>query len=129
MPGPFEATGAQRLPTRYGALGMGARQFTGLVTQRSPYRDGAVPYLVGEFYGGARVDTIWDGLNREITQRLTDGRATGSSVYNSNRFPKVLSFYPWKYIQNGVEQIRVRVDGNDGVVYEPTPGQKRKLFE
>lgn len=128
MPGPFEATGAQKGATRFGALGMGARQFTGLVTQRSPYRDGAVPYLVGKFYGGSRFDSIWDGINREITQRLTDARAPGSSVYNSNTFPAANSLYPWKYIQNAAEIVRVIYDGKDGTIYDATAGQKTALF-
>lgn len=128
MPGPIEAAGAVRNPSKYGALGMGARQFTGLVTQRSPYRDGAVPYLVGKFYGGSRFDSIWDGLNREITQKLTDARSPGSSIYNSLNFPAINSFYPWKYIQNGVEVVRVLADGADGVVYDATTGQKSTLF-
>lgn len=129
MPGPFEATGAQKGATRFGALGMGARQFTGLVTQRSPYRDGAVPYLVGKFYGGSRFDSIWDGINREITQRLTDGRAPGSSVYSAGEtYPAGNSFYNWKFIQKGVEKIRVVYDGQDGVIYDATAGQKSTLF-
>jgi hypothetical protein len=128
MPGPFEATGAQKGPTRFGALAMGARQFTGNVTQRSPYRDGAVPYLVGKFYGGTRFDTIWDGVNREISQRLTDPRAAGSSVWNANDFPAANSLYPWKYIQNGVERVRVLYDGVDGTIYDATAGGKTALF-
>jgi hypothetical protein len=107
---------------------MGARQFTGLVTQRSPYRDGAVPYLVGKFYGGTRFDSIWDGINREISQRLTDQRAPGSSVYNSNTFPACNSFGVWKYIQNGAEIVRVLYDGADGTLYDATAGQKSILF-
>lgn len=128
MSGPIEAAGAQKGPTRYGALGMGARQFTGLVTQRSPYRDGAVPYLVGKFYGGTRFDTIWDGLNREITQKLTDKRAPGSIIYNSNIFPACNSYYPWKYIQNNAERIQILYDGVDGAIYDATPNQKSTLY-
>lgn len=128
MPGPIEAAGAVRNPSKYGALGMGGRQFTGLVTQRSPYRDGAVPYLVGKFYGGSRFDTILDGLNREISQRLTDVRSPGSSVYNALTFPAVNSFYAWKYIQNDAEVVRTIIDGADGAIYDATPGQKSTLF-
>ena len=109
---------------------MGARQFTGLVTQRSPYRDGAVPYLVGKFYGGTRFDSIWDGVNREISQRLTDQRAPGSSVYNSNTFPACNSFGVWKYIQNGAEVVCVFwTTARMGIIYDATAGQKSVLFD
>lgn len=128
MPGPLEAAGAVKNPSKYAGLGMGARQFTGLVTQRSPYRDGAVPYLVGKFYGGTRFDTIIDGINREISQRLTDVRRPGSAVYNSNDFPGILSFYAWKYIQNNLEVIKVLADGSDNNVYDATTGQKSTMY-
>jgi hypothetical protein len=130
MPSPIEAAGAVRNPTKYGALGMGARQFTGMWTpeQRSPYRDAAVEYLVSKFYSGSRFDSIIDGLNREILQSMTDGRAPGSSVFNSNTFPALLSFYSWSYIQNAAQIVRTIVDGSDGVIYDATPGQKTALF-
>lgn len=118
MPNPIEAAGAVKNPTRYSALSMGGRQFTGLVTQRSPYRDGMVPYLAAKFESGSRFDTIWDGANREITQRLDDGRAPGSSTWNNNSFPAGNSFFSWKFIQNGSEKIRVLYDGVDGTIYD-----------
>lgn len=128
MSGPFEAAGAAKGATRYSALQMGARQFTGLVTQRSPYRDGAVSYLSGKFYGGTRFDTIWDGTNREISQKLTDRRAPGSAVYNNNNFPACNSFFDWKYIVDVDEVIRVIYDGVDGNIYDATAGQKSTLL-
>lgn len=128
MAGPLEAAGALKGQSKFAALGMGARQFTGLVTQRSPYRDGAVPYLVGKFYGGSRFDTILDGLNREITQAMTDKRRPGSVIFNDNNFPAINSFYAWKYVQNTREIVRTIADGSDGVIYDATPGQKTSLF-
>ena len=128
MPGPVEATGAIRNQTRYGALTMGARQFTGMWTQRSPYRDASVPYLSAKYYSGGRFDSIIDGINREITQRLTDARRPGSAVYNSLVFPAMNSFYSWKYVQNHAEVLRVLGDGFDGTIYDVTTGQKSTLF-
>lgn len=128
MPGPFESAGAQKSPTKYGALNMGARQITGMVTQRSPYRDGAVPYLVSKFNGGTRFDTIWDGANREIALSLTDRRAPGSIVYNSNVFPTANSFFDWKYIVDTNEIVRVILDGVDGNIYDATAGQKSTIL-
>ena len=128
MPNPLAAAGATSNPTRYAALTQAGRDFTGLVTQRSPYRDGAVPYLVAKFYGGSRFDTIIDGLNREITVALTDKRSPGSSVFNANTFPAIASFAKWKYNQNGSEIVRTLADGTDGKVYDATPGQKSTLL-
>lgn len=128
MPGPIEAAGAVKNPSKYGALSMGARQFTGLWTQRSPYRDAAVQYLVSKFYSGSRFDSILDGINREIGPDLTDIRSPGSIIFNDNIFPAANSFYSWKTLRNSVEVIRVLEDGTDGTLYDATPGQKSTLF-
>jgi hypothetical protein len=128
MPDPISATGAVRNPTRYGALTENARDFTGLWTQRSPYRDAAVPYLVSKFYSGSRFDSMIDGINREISQDLTDRRRFGFSVYNAKIFPAMNSFADWKFIQNGAEQVHVLGDGVDGTLYDVTAGQKTALY-
>ena len=129
MPGPLSATGAISNPTRFGALNMGGEQFTGEWTQAGPYRDAATAYLIRKFYQGSRFDRIIDGLNREITVRLTDQRRPGSTVFNSNTFPPSLSFYPFKSVNNsGTEIIRVLEDGQDGTVYDATPGQKSTIL-
>jgi hypothetical protein len=128
MPGPISAAGAVTNPTKYAALSMGARQMTGLWTQRSPYRDAAVPYLAAKFYSGSRFDSILDGENREISVDLTDKRSPGSIVFNDNTFPDIKSYYGYQSLQNGVESIRVIADGMDGNIYDATPGQKSTLF-
>ena len=110
MSGPFEAAGSVKDVTKYAALGMGARQFTGLWTQRSPFRDAAVSYLTGKFYSASRFDSILDGINREISMALTDDRRPGSSIYNSASIPPVASFYAFKYVQNSKETIKVLAD-------------------
>lgn len=128
MANPVGQAGAVSVPSRYAALTMGARQFTGLWTQRSPFRDAATPYLVAKFYSGSRFDSIWDGINREISQLMTDVRPPGSVVYNSNTFPAALSFGNWKYLQNNAEVIRVLMDGKDANIYDATAGQKSTLL-
>jgi hypothetical protein len=128
MPGPIEAAGAVRNPSKYAALTMGARQLTGLWTQRSPYRDAAVQYLVSKFYSGSRFDSILDGINREICADLTDKRSPGSVVFNDGTFPAAESFYSWKLLRNNSEIIRVLADGSDGTLYDATPGQKSSIF-
>src|SRR5208283_4248251 len=127
MSNPLEQAGAVHEPSEYATLTMD-RQFTGLWTQRSPLRDADVPYLYGKFYSASRFDSLIDGINREMTARLTNARRPGSSPYNTNTFPAINSFYPYECIQNGVEVIRVLADGQDGNIYDATAGQKSTLF-
>src|SRR5208337_1100515 len=127
MPSALEAAGATREPSEYATLSMD-RAITGLWTQRSPLRDADVPYLYGKFYSASRFDSLIDGINREITARLTNARRAGSSVWNANTFPACNSLYPFKWIQQGNQIIRVLADGRDGVIYDATQGQKYALF-
>lgn len=128
MSGPFDQSGAVKQPSAYGALGMGSRQMTGLWTQRSPYRDAAVPYLVGKFYSGSRFDSIIDGINREISMRLTDVRRPGTNIYNTHTFPEINSFYSFSRVINNTRQINVLADGQDGTIYDATAGGNPSLF-
>ena len=127
MASPLEQAGAVKEPSEYAALSMD-RAITGLWTQRSPLRDADVPYLYGKFYSASRFDSLIDGINREVTAKLTYRRRPGSSVYNSNPFPAVNSFYPYKCIHSGGEIVRVLADGADGNIYDATAGQKSTLF-
>ena len=106
MPGPFEAAGAQKEPSRHAALSMQGELFTGLWTQSGPFRDSPTQYLIRKFYQGTRFDRIIDGINREITSRLTDGRRPGSAVFNSAALPPANCFTSFKYAQNGVEIVK-----------------------
>ena len=127
MASPLEAAGATREPSEYAALSMD-RAITGLWTQRSPLRDADVPYLYGKFYSASRFDSLIDGINRELTSKLTYARRPGSSIYNGNSFPALNSFYSYKRIVNGAEVVRVMADGIDGVIYDATAGQKTSIF-
>lgn len=127
MSGALEAAGATREPSEYATLSMD-RAITGLWTQRSPLRDADVPYLYGKFYSASRFDSLIDGINREVNARLTNARRAGTSPYNANTFPAGNSFYPFKYVQNGAEVVRVLYDGKDGKIYDATAGQKATLF-
>lgn len=128
MSDPVSQAGAVKAGSRYAALTQGGREITGLVTQRSPYRDGAVSYLTAKYNGGSRIDTMWDGANREISNALTDRRRPGSDVYNALTFPAGNGFFSWKYIQNATEIVRTLMDGQDGVVYDVTAGQKTVIL-
>jgi hypothetical protein len=81
-----------------------------------------------QVYAASRFDSLIDGLNREITAKLSYARRCGTSVYNSNTFPAINSFYPYKRIVNGQELITLIADGMDGVIYNATAGQKSTIF-
>lgn len=127
MPNPITQAGATVEPSEYATLSMD-EQFTGMVTQRSPLRDADVPYLYRKFYSASRFDSILDGINREICTRLTDVRRCGTSPYNSNIFPAINSYYAFKWLQRGTQQLRVVADGQDGTIYDATAGQKSTIF-
>lgn len=120
MPGPLQAAGASPEPSEYAPLTMD-RYLTGMWTQRSPLRDADVPYLYGKFYSASRFDSIIDGINREVTARLTVQRRPGLGVYNANHFPAINTFYSFKYINSAIQQIRVMAD-TAGIVYDATAG-------
>jgi hypothetical protein len=128
MAGPFESAGAIHDPTRYAALTPSAEQFAGLRTQRSPYSDGISSYLMRRFYSGIHFDQMLDGLNREISVNLTDKRRPGTAVYNAATFPPTLSFFSFKSIQDGIESVRVLLDGTDGNIWDATAGTSANIF-
>lgn len=126
MPGPLQAAGATAEPSEYAPLTMD-RYITGLWTQRSPLRDADVPYLYTKFYSASRFDSLIDGINREVTARLTIARRCGLSVYNDNVFPPINSFYPFKVPQNNGQNIRVMAD-TANTVYDATAGFQTVIF-
>src|SRR5215469_16728351 len=109
MPGPLAQAGATVEPSEYSSLGMD-EQFTGMWTQRNPLRDADVPYLYRKFYSASRFDSILDGINREISARLTDVRRPGSSVYNSSIIPPVNRWYSFHQFGPAGENIRIIAD-------------------
>lgn len=127
MSDPFGASGGASAPSPYATLYMD-REITGMWTQRSPFRDAAVPYIQAKGYNVSRFDSMIDGLNWELKVKLTGGRAPGSSVWNSNTFDAINSFYAWKYIQDTEEIIRTIVDCTDSHIYDATANSKTDLF-
>ena len=122
MPGPLQAAGAAPEPTEYAPLTMD-RYITGLWTQRSLLRDADVPYLYGKFYSATRFDSLLDGLNREVSAKLTMIRRPGHTIYNENIFPPIRSYFSYKFIQNGVQQLRVLADTATAIYDATPPGQ------
>lgn len=126
MASPFESAGGTHEGSDYASLTMD-RYITGLVTNRSPLRDAAVPYLSAKFYQAGRFDSLWDGLNAEITSKLTLARRPGQTVYNSRIFPPIRRFYDFILQVDGQEQVRVMVD-TDAAVYDGTGPSRKDLI-
>lgn len=90
---------------------------TGLYTQINPLRPVGTA-LNSRFYGGKN-DKFLDGANVEISNRLTPVRRPGSSVYNSQTFPAIDSFYEFRLFDANNESIKVLAD-TASVVYDAT---------
>ena len=105
---------------KYGILWQG-RWSTGIWTQRSPLRDAASTRIEEEFYG-ARGDALIDGLNCEISSKLTLIRRPGTSVYNSNTYPYVNRFYEYRLFNSASEQIKVLADTASAIYDVTGPG-------
>jgi hypothetical protein len=103
------------------------RFFTGLWTQRNPLRDAATPYLQ-EKYAGSRFDSLIDGLNSEVTARLTLARRAGHSVYNSQTFPSVNRFHGFRTFGTASESLRVMADCATEVYDATGPNTKNLIF-
>ena len=108
MPNALQNAGALSEPSNFAPLHTN-RIFTGLWTNRSFLRDAATNDYQ-EHYGMGRQDSILDGLNTEITPRLTLARRPGSTVYNSNILAPVNRFYSFNTFTLTDEVIRVMAD-------------------
>src|SRR5277367_1779277 len=120
------AGGQKQKQTRYAPIWTN-RFFTGLWTQRNPLRDAATPYLYEKFYSGSRFDSLINGLNMELTNRLTLQRRAGSSVYNSSTFSAIKSFYPFKTFVSNAEAIKIIADTSTHI-YDATGSSQINLL-
>lgn len=94
------------------------RIFTGLWTNRSPLSDAAVSSDM-EKYGLGRQDSIYAGLNTEISSKLTLIRRPGTNVYNAQIFPPINRFYPFNTFTLTTEKVVVLAD-TAATVYDAT---------
>jgi hypothetical protein len=129
---PFLAAGAslEKAP-RYAPLHSN-EFYSGYCSNRNPLRDPQTPYLYQKFYSATRYDAFIDGLNIEISPRLTPVRRSGNSVYNSQVFSNVQNFYDFRvinpYTTPPLQSIRVIVDTATAVYDGTGPGTKTLLF-
>ena len=77
-------------PARYGVLWHDNFYLEGVVTQRNPLH-AFLNHIESEFYGSQ--PALIDGLNTEISTKLTIIRRPGHTVYNSSTLPEINRFY------------------------------------
>lgn len=122
MQSPFPITPSKSAPIHTNTF------ITGLWTQRNPLRDAAVPYVLAKSGAGSRFDSIIDGINAEMTARLTLKRRAGNSVYNSETFPEINRFHEFRTFSGATENIRVMADCPLDVYDATGPNRKTSIF-
>lgn len=126
MSNSLEIAGAQSAPSDFAPLHVN-RMMTGLWTNSNPLRDAASSLYEEKFYGG-RQDQFVEGLNGEISAKLTYRRRYGHTVYNSQTFPPIKRFYAFNTFTLTDESVRVMAD-TANVVYDATgPNTQRALW-
>lgn len=102
------------------------RFFTGEWTQRSLMRDPSTAAEV--YYGGTRVDSLFDGVNIELTNNLTLRRAPGTFPYSTVSFGEAVnSFYSFRQFTTNSETISLMVD-TPSSVFVVTPSASTNIF-
>lgn len=127
MSNQFQLGGAQpSKPTRFASL-WNEYFAAGLITQRNPLRPGKGSSLQNKYYGSDN-DSLLDGLNCEVSNRLTMVRRPGSTVYNSAIFEPIDNFYEFRLFDSNTEDIKVMAD-TATTVYDATgPSTKNPIF-
>lgn len=131
MPNELAKKGAQPgKPARFGILWHN-NFYQGIVTQRNPLRSN-LGHIEAEFYGDQ--PTFIDGLNTEVSTKLTLIRRPGNVVYNSQTFPAINRFYEnrtsiYESSQTiPVENIQVVADTATEIYDATGPSTKNLLF-
>ena len=128
MPNALIASGAVPKGQSHWAPIFSNEFFSGLYTNRNPLRDPATPFLYNKFYSATRYEAMWDGLNTEVSPRLTLVRAPGHSVFNASTFPPCLDFFSYHVTGvNFASNIRLIAD-TASTVYDITGGGAFGLY-
>jgi len=126
MPNQLAMAGSPGKPLKFVPI-YTSRFFQGLWTQRNPLRSGALGWQTEKYYG-ANNDCLIDGLNTEVSNRLTLIRRPGTSVYNNQDFPPVFSFYSFRLFSTTDESIKVIAD-TISIIYDATgPDTKQIIY-
>lgn len=126
MPNSEQIAGAQsQKPTRFAPIYTG-RWSSGIWTNRSPLRDATTTRIVEHYYGAAG-DALIDGLNIEITNKLTLARRAGTTIFDSNSWSNLDRFYEFRLFQASTEDIILMVD-QQNALYSLIGGVKSLVF-
>lgn len=121
--GLLEAKGAQPVkPSRYKPVWTD-RFFTGLFTNRSPFRSPLSAYYADGWNLG-RTDTLLQGTNVEVSPRLTIARRAGNSAFTAFSEGVVNNFYSF-HESNGI--ISLYYD-TPSAVYNFNPAAKTQIY-
>ena len=102
----FQQHGAQaQKPTRYTPI-FTSRFFTGLWTNRNPLRSPLGVFYAEGWHLGA-TDVLSDGLNVELSNRLTLIRRPGNIQYSTATIPSPNRFYSFQRNSDGIIQLIV----------------------
>jgi hypothetical protein len=124
MSTPFQQSGAQpQKQPRYAPLFID-KAFTGLYTQRSVFHDPS-DLVTSRFYGG-RPDTLWTGLNIELTNKLTLARRPGTSQFSTATYPQAPDRSFSFQLTSGA--IQLLVDTPSFVYLDNQDGTKTTIF-
>ena len=103
-----------------------ARWSDGLFTNSGALRD--VSSRIEEHYYGAHNGRLIEpSENVEITSKLTLKRRYGNSVWNSNTWTDLNSFYEFRQFNANEEQIKVMVD-TQGALYDASNNQQLNIW-
>lgn len=114
MPNALQQAGATAEPSNFAPLHTN-RMVTGLWSNRSFLRDAATTEFQ-EKYGMGRQDSILDGLNTEISPRLTVMRRPGHILFNPDLITPIKRFYSFNTFTLTDELIRVLADTSAAVL-------------
>jgi len=108
-------------PTRYACL-WNNNFYQGIVSQRNPLRSN-LQHIEEEYYGNQV--SFLDGLNTEISSKLTPIRRPGSTPYQtgtSNTYPAINRFYSWELFNSTSTAIEVIADTASKIYSIPSAG-------
>ena len=101
-----------------------AASLTGLYTQRSVFHDPS--NVVTQRYYGGRPDTLWDGLNIELSNELTLIRRFGCSQFSGTTYPQAPTCaFSFEHTDGTIQVI---VDTPAFVYIDNQDGTKTTLF-
>jgi hypothetical protein len=118
-----DAGGQPQKPVKYAPIFVAA-SLTGLYSQRHVFHDPS-NVVTQRFYGG-RPDTLWDGLNIELSNELTLIRRFGCSEFSSVTYPQAPDAAFSFELDDG--SIQVLIDTPSFVYLDNQNGTKTTIF-